>query len=92
VLTRLGDFDPNKFSFLDVLKVSYMMADRVLDDSDVTIIAGHVNVVDLRGCGVTIFSQITPYLIKKLSSLLEPFPIRIKAIHLVNKKLINLIK
>jgi hypothetical protein len=29
-------------------------------------------------------SQITPNLIKKLSSLLEPFPVRVKAIHLVH--------
>ncbi len=28
VLTRLGHFDPDKFSFLDVMKVSYLMADR----------------------------------------------------------------
>jgi hypothetical protein len=47
------------------------------------VIAGHVNVVDLRGCGLSLMSQITPTVIKKLSSLLEPFPIRIKAIHLV---------
>lgn len=48
-----------------------------------TVIVGHINVVDLRGCGLHLLSQITPTLIKKLSSLLEPFPIRIKAIHLV---------
>lgn len=28
ILTRLGHFDPNKFTFLDVMKVSYLMADR----------------------------------------------------------------
>lgn len=56
----------------------------VLSTSDVTIVSGHVSVVDLKGCGMGLMSQISPSLIKKLSSLLEPFPIRIKAIHLVN--------
>jgi CRAL/TRIO domain len=50
----------------------------------VTTICGHVSVVDLRGCGMNLMTQITPTIIKKLSSLLEPFPIRIKAIHLVH--------
>lgn len=49
-----------------------------------TIVSGHISVVDLRGCGMGLMSQISPSLIKKLSSLLEPFPIRIKAIHLVH--------
>ncbi len=53
-------------------------------ESDVTIIAGHVSVVDLRGCGMNIMCQGNVALIKKLSSLLEPFPVRIKAIHLVH--------
>lgn len=53
-------------------------------ESDVTIIAGHVSVVDLKNCGMNIMCQVNVALIKKLSSLLEPFPIRIKAIHLVN--------
>lgn len=42
-----------------------------------------MNIVDLRGCGMHLVSQITPALIKQLSSLLEPFPVRIKAVHLV---------
>lgn len=28
ILTRMGHFDPNKYSFLDVMKVSYLMGDR----------------------------------------------------------------
>lgn len=56
----------------------------MLLNSDVTIIAGHISVVDLRGCGMGLMTQITPTIMKKLSALLEPFPIRIKAIHLVH--------
>jgi len=84
ILTRLGGYDYNKYDFLSVMKVTYMMADWCMINSDVTIITGHVNVVDLRGCGLGLLSQITPSVIKKLSTLLEPFPVRIKAIHLVH--------
>jgi CRAL/TRIO domain len=48
------------------------------------VIVGNINVVDLRGCGLSLLSQITPSVVKKLSSLLEPFPVRVKAIHLIN--------
>lgn len=84
ILTRLGGYDYNKYDFLSVMKVTYLMADWCMINSDVTVIAGHINVVDLRGCGISLMSQITPSIIKKLSSLLEPFPVRVKAIHLVH--------
>lgn len=84
VLTRLGGCDFTKFDFLQVMKTTYLMSDMCMIHSDVTIVVGNINIVDLRGCGLTLMSQITPQLIRKLSSLLEPFPVRIKAIHLVN--------
>lgn len=84
VLSRLGHCDFTKFNFLQVMKATYLMSDMCMIHSDVTIVVGNINIVDLRGCGITLMSQITPQLIRKLSSLLEPFPVRIKAIHLVN--------
>lgn len=84
ILTRLGGYDYSRYDFLSVMKVTYLMADMCMINSDVTIITGHINVVDLKGCGLGLMTQITPSLIKKLSSLLEPFPVRVKAIHLVN--------
>ena len=84
ILTRLGGYDYNKYDFMSVMKATYLMADWCMINSDVTIITGHINVVDLKGCGVALLSQITPSVIKKLSTLLEPFPVRIKAIHLVH--------
>lgn len=84
ILTRLGGYDYSKYHFMSVMKATYLMADWCMINSDVTIISGHVSVVDLKGCGLSLMTQITPSLIKKLSSLLEPFPVRIKAIHLVN--------
>lgn len=56
---------------------------RSMFESDVTIVIGTVNIVDLRNCGLNLLTQVTPMLIKKLSGLLEPFPVRVKAIHLV---------
>lgn len=84
ILTRLGGYDYSKYDFVSVMKVTYLMSDLCMINSDVTIISGNINIVDLRGCGLTLMTQITPSLIKKLSSLLEPFPVRVKAIHLVN--------
>lgn len=84
VLTRLGECDFSKFDFWQVMKTTYLMSDMCMIHSDVTIVVGNINIVDLRGCGLALMSQITPQLIRKLSSLLEPFPVRIKAIHLVN--------
>jgi len=84
ILTRLGGYNYDKYDFISVMKVTYLMADWCMINSDVTIITGHINVVDLKGCGLSLLSQITPSVIKKLSTLLEPFPVRIKAIHLVN--------
>lgn len=84
ILTRLGGCDFSKFSFVDVMKVTYLYSDMAMLHSDVTIISGNINVVDLRGCGLSLLTQITPTLIRKLSSLLEPFPVRVKAIHLVH--------
>lgn len=84
ILTRLGGYDYNKYDFISVMKVTYLMADWCMINSDVTVVSGHISIVDLRGCGIGLMSQITPSVIKKLSSLLEPFPVRIKAIHLVH--------
>jgi CRAL/TRIO domain len=84
ILTRLGGYDYGKYDFISVMKVTYLMADWCMINSDVTVITGHISVVDLRGCGLTLMTQITPNVIKKLSSLLEPFPVRVKAIHLVH--------
>lgn len=84
ILTRLGGNNYSKYDFMSVMKVTYLMADWCLINSDVTIISGHINVVDLKDCGASLITQITPTMIKKLSTLLEPFPVRIKAIHLVN--------
>jgi hypothetical protein len=84
ILTRLGGCDFSKYSFIDVMKVTYFYSDMAMLHSDVTIVSGNINIVDLRGCGISLVTQITPSLIKKLSSLLEPFPVRIKAIHLVH--------
>lgn len=83
VLTRLGGYD-FKYDFVTVMKVTYLMADWCIINSDVTIISGHISIVDLSDCKLSLMQFFTIPLVKKLSSLLEPFPVRVKAIHLVN--------
>jgi hypothetical protein len=48
---------------------------------DITIICGLRDIVDLRGCGLPLISQVNPLVMKKFSSLIQHFPLRIKAIH-----------
>jgi hypothetical protein len=84
ILTRVGGCDFSKYSLIDVIKVTYFYSDMAILHSDVTIVSGIVSILDLRGCGMSVITQVTPSLIKKLSSLLGPFPVLIKAVHLVH--------
>lgn len=84
VLARLGSYDPNKFSFVDIMKVGYMISDLQLMQDDTTIIAGHIVLVDMQGMGFAALSQFSPTFIKKMTSAIEAFPCRTKGIHFVN--------
>ncbi|CAO1441843.1 unnamed protein product [Diamesa serratosioi] len=84
VTVRIGCYDFNKYDFASVMKVNYMIADMNLVQSDIAIVCGHINLVDLKGIGFKFMSQMTISMIKKVSMLLEAFPIRVKAIHLIN--------
>ncbi|CAO1434153.1 unnamed protein product [Diamesa hyperborea] len=84
VTVRIGCYDFNKYDFASVMKVNYMIADMNLVQSDIAIVCGHVNLIDLKGIGFKFMSQMTISMIKKLSLLLEAFPIRVKAIHIIN--------
>lgn len=84
ILVRMGSYDPSKYSIVDIMKVCYMITDLQLIHDDTTIIAGHMVLVDLRGIGISTLSQMTPTLIKKMTTVIEAFPSRTKGIHFVN--------
>ncbi|XP_062559227.1 alpha-tocopherol transfer protein-like [Armigeres subalbatus] len=84
VLARMGSYDPSLYSIVDIMKVCYMISDLLLLNDDTTVIAGHMVLVDLRGLSLATLSQFSPTFIKKMTSVIEAFPIRIKGIHFVN--------
>lgn len=64
VTVRIGCYDFNKYDFASVMKVNYMIADMNLVQSDIAIVCGHVNIVDLKGIGFKFMSQMTISMIK----------------------------
>ncbi|XP_053684678.1 alpha-tocopherol transfer protein-like [Sabethes cyaneus] len=84
VLVRMGCYDPSKYSIVDIMKVCYMITDLLLVNDDISVIAGHMVMVDLRGLSLSALAQFSPTLIKKMTSVIEGFPIRTKGIHFVN--------
>ncbi|XP_058463375.1 alpha-tocopherol transfer protein-like [Malaya genurostris] len=84
MLARMGCYDPSKYSIVEIMKVCYMITDLLLVNDDVSVIAGHMVLVDLRGMSLSTLAQFSPTLIKKLTSVIEAFPIRTKGIHFVN--------
>lgn len=84
MLVRMGAYDASKYSIVDVMKVCYMITDLLLVDDDSSIIAGHMVLVDLRGLTFACLSQFNPTFIKKMTSVIEAFPIRTKGIHFIN--------
>ncbi|XP_058835791.1 alpha-tocopherol transfer protein-like [Topomyia yanbarensis] len=84
MLVRMGCYDPSKYSIVEIMKVCYMITDVLLVNDDISVIAGHMVLVDLRGLSLSALSQFSPTFIKKMTSVIEAFPIRTKGIHFVN--------
>lgn len=64
MLIRQGAYDPNEISVMDVMKVSYMISDRMMIDDDYTTIAGQTILVDLKGLSFGHIKQQSPTLLK----------------------------
>lgn len=84
MLVRMGAYDPSRHAIANIMKVCYMITDILLLNDDTSIIAGHMVLVDLRGLTLSGLSQYSPTFIKKMTSVIEAFPIRTKGIHFVN--------
>ncbi|XP_055703505.1 retinol-binding protein pinta-like [Phlebotomus papatasi] len=85
LLVKQGAYDPSKISVVDVLKVSYMITDVMIWDDDNCAVAGQTILVDLQGLSFGHLTQVTPTLLKKMtSSIQEAYPIRQKGMHFIN--------
>lgn len=61
-LCRYGAFDLTKIEFIDVMKVAIMLSDLNINDCDISVIVGHIVVLDLQGSGVSLGVHATPWI------------------------------
>jgi len=69
-LLRGGVFPPD-VKIVDVIKANMMMSDIMLEENDRLIICGSVNVMDHENSNLAHMSQMTPTLMKKMTTLFQ---------------------
>lgn len=98
MLMRIGSYDADKLSIIDVMKVSMMANDILLQEDDNMIIAGQIGILDLKGVTLSHLTQMSPSLVKRMTMMMqEANPIRQKGFHYINapkafEQLFNLFK
>ncbi|XP_063985491.1 retinol-binding protein pinta-like isoform X2 [Diachasmimorpha longicaudata] len=85
ILMRPCQFDPKKYTYASILKVSFMIMDFLLLKDDRLNVAGQISVLDLTGSKLEHASQFTPSLVKKtVMAFQDGYPIKTKCLHFVN--------
>ena len=70
LLMRDGAFPPD-VKITDVMKANMMVSDILLEENDRFIICGSVHVMDNEHSSLALMSQMTPTLMKKMSTLFQ---------------------
>ncbi|XP_077292067.1 retinol-binding protein pinta-like [Arctopsyche grandis] len=84
-MVRLGIYDSSKYTLADVLKVSFMITDILLQEDDNFVVSGQMLLLDLKNVSFGVLSQFTPALAKKVTTCSEKtYPIRQKGNHILN--------
>ncbi|XP_065367111.1 alpha-tocopherol transfer protein-like [Calliphora vicina] len=85
MLVRNGIYDPNKYDFLDIMRVAQAYNEIIMWEDDVAIINGFVHISDLKGWTKQHFFKVTPSMMKKVMVYSEDaMPLRPKASHVIN--------
>jgi hypothetical protein len=63
-LSIFKNFDLDKFSYNDAMKIAYMMQELIFMECDTSIIIGVTSIIDLKGLQTRHLSQLTPQFIK----------------------------
>lgn len=98
ILGLPGSLDPAVYPIDEVFKVIFMVGDLMMEEDDQMIVAGQVNIVDLKKATLAHFIHFTPAMMKKMTTLMEQgSPFRLKAIHYVNvppffEKIFNMVR
>jgi hypothetical protein len=86
ILMRDSAFPPD-VKIIDVFKANMMISDIALEENDRMVICGSVNVMDHEHSSLALMSQMTPALMKKLSTLFQDgYPFRPKSLNHINMK------
>lgn len=71
ILGRPGCYDPEKFKMEDVMKSFLLINDLLHEEDDQMIIAGQINIVDLKGASLAHFTSFTPQHMKKMTMMMQ---------------------
>lgn len=61
ILSRIGALDFTKIEFPQVMKVSFMLSELVINECDTSVIVGQTVVVDLQGTSLPLFAHAAPW-------------------------------
>ncbi|XP_062871634.1 alpha-tocopherol transfer protein-like [Trichomycterus rosablanca] len=82
---RPGKWTPNDYPFVDNIRAIYLTLEKLIQPEE-TQVNGIVILVDYTGVGLSQASNPGPLLAKKVVSILQDgFPIRIKAVNIINE-------
>lgn len=85
LLIRPGVYDPSKYKIEEIMKISTMVNDILMNEDDNLVIAGQVGILDLQGVTMSHFLQFSPGFAKKMTMLSQDgSPLRQKGFHYVN--------
>ncbi|XP_059912083.1 alpha-tocopherol transfer protein-like isoform X1 [Gadus macrocephalus] len=80
-----GKWKPNDYPFVDNVRALYLTLEKLIQPED-TQVNGIVILADYTGVGMSQASNPGPFLAKKVVSILQDgFPIRIKAVNIINE-------
>jgi hypothetical protein len=98
ILGISGGYDVNEYTIEEIMKAFMMVGDIMMEEDDQMIVAGQVNILDLKKATIAHFLTFTPSMMKKMTAIMqEGSPFRLKAIHYVNvppwfEKMFNVFK
>uniref|UniRef100_A0A1E1WUN0 CRAL-TRIO domain-containing protein n=1 Tax=Pectinophora gossypiella TaxID=13191 RepID=A0A1E1WUN0_PECGO len=82
ILIRPGQHKPGEFTPADMMSVGNVMQQILYLEDDNFVVAGGVNVMDLRSASMAHFAQMTPVQMKKMVvAFQDAAPVRMKAAH-----------
>jgi len=85
VLVRAGAFNPSEIHISEIFQMAVMMNEIMMLEDDNYVVAGLVNIIDMKGVRATHFAQFTPRTIEKILFVTqEALPSRQRGFHFLN--------